>query len=59
MYNVYSLYNSLENSVKYKRIVHQWDVWHGGKNLGKKVIAVSTVETTVICLNWTNGFVSY
>ncbi|CAB4021924.1 Hypothetical predicted protein, partial [Paramuricea clavata] len=29
----------MKNSVKYKDIVHQWDVWHGGKNLGKKVIA--------------------
>ncbi|CAB4023037.1 Hypothetical predicted protein [Paramuricea clavata] len=31
----------MKNSVKYKDIVHQWDVWHGGKNLGKKVIAAS------------------
>jgi hypothetical protein len=31
----------LENSQKYKSIVHQWDVWHGAKNIAKKVIAVS------------------
>jgi hypothetical protein len=44
------LYNYLDNSVKYKDIVHQWDVWHGGKNLGKKVIAVSTVATKILDL---------
>jgi hypothetical protein len=42
---LYWSYNYLENLVKYKDIVHQWDVWQGVKNLGKKVIAVSTVAT--------------
>ena len=32
---------NVENSLKYKDIVHQWDVWHGAKNLGKKLIAIS------------------
>ena len=31
----------IENSTKYTKFLHQWDVWHGAKNLGKKLIAVS------------------
>ena len=26
----------LENAEKYKNIVHQRDVWHGGKSIAKK-----------------------
>lgn len=25
---------------QYPLIVHQWDMWHGSKNLGKKITAV-------------------
>jgi hypothetical protein len=28
------------NSEKYLGIIHQRDVWHGGKNIGKKVTSV-------------------
>lgn len=31
----------VENAPKYKGIVHQRDVWHGAKNVTKKVIDVS------------------
>ena len=31
-----------ENSDKYTDILHQRDIWHGGKIIGKKVITVST-----------------
>lgn len=30
----------LENAEKYKNIVHQRDVWHGGKSIAKKISAV-------------------
>ena len=58
LYNVLIVLLS-ENSTKYKEIVHHWDVWHGGQNLGMKVIAVSNVDTTVICLKMANAFFSY
>ena len=29
------------NSEKYENIIHQQDVWHGGKSIGKKVTNVS------------------
>ena len=32
----------IENATKYSGIVHQRDVWHGAKNVTKKVIDVST-----------------
>lgn len=32
-----------EREDKYKDIVHQNDVWHGGKNLAKKINAVSII----------------
>ena len=40
--------------MKYKNICHQWDVWHGGKNLGKKLIKVGYklyryTKTILIC----------
>ena len=38
---------SKDDSVKYKDTVDQWDVWHGGKNHRKKVIALSTVATKI------------
>lgn len=28
---------------EYPEVEHQWDVWHGGKNLGKKLTVVSRV----------------
>ena len=32
----------IENATKYSGIVHQQDVWHGAKNVTKRVIDVST-----------------
>ena len=29
----------LENAEKYKNIIHQRDVWHGGKSIAKKFTA--------------------
>ena len=31
----------IENAPKYSSILHQRDVWHGAKNVTKKVIDVS------------------
>jgi hypothetical protein len=31
----------IEKAEKYKDIHHQHDVWHGGKNIAKKINAVS------------------
>ena len=31
----------IEREEKYKNVVHQNDVWHGGKSLAKKINAVS------------------
>jgi hypothetical protein len=28
---------------QYPLIVHQWDMWHGSKNLGKKITAVDNI----------------
>ena len=35
----------IENVPKYSSIVHQRDVWHGVKNVTKKVIDVSILES--------------
>ena len=37
-----------ENSDKYTDILHQRDIWHGGKIIGKKVITVSTCMSLII-----------
>ena len=34
-------YFDIEREDKYKNVVHQNDVWHGGKNIAKKLNAVS------------------
>lgn len=32
---------NVEREEKYENVVHQNDVWHGGKNISKKINAVS------------------
>ena len=32
---------SLEREEKYRNVTHQNDVWHGAKNIAKKITAVS------------------
>ena len=45
----------IEREEKYQNVVHQNDVWHGGKNVAKKV---NTVSISSIC-NGPNYIVSY
>ena len=30
---------------EFEDITHSWDIWHGAKNLGKKISAVRNVKT--------------
>ena len=44
------LFNIIERDEKYKNVIHQNDVWHGGKNIAKKVNTIS-YEATIHQLN--------
>ena len=37
--NFFNIY--VERKEKYRNVLHQNDVWHGGKNIAKKINAVS------------------
>ena len=41
--------------MKYKEICHEWDVWHGGKNLGKKLVKVGYKLYTKTILIYNHG----
>ena len=42
-------YVIIENEEKYSNVLHQNDVWHGGKNITKKINAVSSIFGIQIC----------
>ncbi|XP_030837617.1 uncharacterized protein LOC105441958 isoform X2 [Strongylocentrotus purpuratus] len=43
----------------YPEIVHSWDVWHGAKNLGKKISKASTVAANKSLRKWTKKVVNH
>lgn len=42
----------IEKDEKYKSVIHQHDVWHGGKNITKKINAVSISLHAFICCSF-------
>lgn len=49
----------LENAPKYKDVSHQRDVWHGAKNIAKKVITVCTGTIRFVSMCTYKMYVSY
>ena len=47
-----NFFNNIERDEKYRNVLHQNDVWHGGENIAKKIntVSIKAMHQTTLCL---------